>query len=433
MDVPQEPPKPTTKTARKRHKRQVRRKGTGGIERVGDQWRAKKQKRGHRPLCGTLRATEEEALADLPSLSFDPAPEPADVPTLRDWMRDQLNGRRKIERSYGTWKRDEIVWRTRVWNTDLGRMPIDQITEDHCQAWFDRQTHRIKFVPDRGEDGSIVYLTDEDGKKRARGVHVTTAVHLEREGRVRIATAVRPYFELARRKPHRLIQINPMDLIDLPAESKDDKAKKARGKSLTAEQAAGLAVNLLAFTTTLREQGPRFECMISFARDTGVRRGEVCALKWDRLGRSANGPYVLMDIGLVRGETGLQDAATKTGVVREIPIPEETYRRLIAQPRRSDYVFTTSSGRPVSPDNFNRSFRAFRLAIGMPKLKLHHLRHTYISLMLRAGVDVKTIQTLVGHADHRMIMEIYAQTFNLSMVDASARFQALLKNATANT
>ncbi|RYG37391.1 hypothetical protein EON81_06790, partial [bacterium] len=56
-------------------------------------------------------------------------------------------------------------------------------------------------------------------------------------------------------------------------------------------------------------------------------------------------------------------------------------------------------------------------------------RHTYISLLLRAGVDVKTIQKLVGHASHRMIMDVYGETFDESTVGANVKLNALLHAA----
>ena len=70
---------------------------------------------------------------------------------------------------------------------------------------------------------------------------------------------------------------------------------------------------------------------------------------------------------------------------------------------------------------------AFREAVDMPGLTPHNLRHTYISLMLRAGVDLKTIQKNVGHASPRMIMEIYGETFDESQVESMGKLFGMLE------
>ncbi|MGV3619082.1 MAG: tyrosine-type recombinase/integrase [Fimbriimonas sp.] len=359
------------------------------------------------------------------------------VPTFRDFMEAQLNGRRKKEISYGTWKRDEITWRTRVYTSDLGKMPIDQVTDDHCQAFIDAQK---KLVPKRDENGWLVTV-DEDGKriprdakgkpaqKLGRQIYTASGDDLDLDSLKRVGATLSVYFEIARLKPYKLIKVNPMADVEYPRERKD--AKPAR-KTLTLQQAAKLRTNLLSFTTTLASQGARFEAMVMTARDTGFRRGELCALRRDRLGRRKGARFIIVDVGLARAPKGFEERATKTGKTREVPITKETYDRIMALPRKtpeeqaSPYVFFTSSGRPVSPDNFTADFRAFRKTVGIPHLKLHNLRHTYISLMLRAGVDLKTVQNLVGHASPKMIMEIYAETFNESMEAAPGRMAEML-------
>lgn len=142
-----------------------------------------------------------------------------------------------------------------------------------------------------------------------------------------------------------------------------------------------------------------------------------------------DGSFVVVDNARVRAAKGTKDAATKPGRSREFPIDKETYDRIMALPRRSKYAFTTESGKPVDPNNFSREFRTFRQAIGMPELKLHQMRHTYISLMLRARVDLKTIQKNFGHSSPRMIMEVSGETFDESQREGVGRFRGVLDQA----
>lgn len=418
-------------------KPQRRPKGKGSVETVGSKFRARIV-RSRSPHCGTLRDTWDEAFLDLPALikSVEQAEEERSLaPRFEDFMLRQLQGPRATgptRVSYNTWKNEEVLWRTRVQGSSLGIKRVDEITDEDCQEWLDAQRLLVPvldgqgrqcFIDDKGEP--IAY--GEDGKPAGKGHKVMrqgTKVP-SRSYIIRMGGALHSYFEILRAKPLRLIAANPMEDVVYPKESKDAKKRK----SLLPKQAASLKMNLLKFITELSSQGVRFEAMVMTQRDSGLRRGELCVIKWPFVMRAADGPIIRIEESRTRTEEGYADLGTKSGKYREIPITEETYERIMALPKRSEYAFTTESGKPVSPDNYNRDFAKFRKSIGMPDLKPHHLRNTYISLMLRAGVDVKTIQTLVGHASPKMIMEIYAETFNESMREASTRMAKLLSDA----
>lgn len=421
----------------------VRKKGQGGVQKIANGYRARKQKKGFPPLLGTTRDTWDEALADLATLDW-PDPDAPSCPTLRDFMREQLEGPRKKQVSYGTWQREEIVWRRRVWLSDLGSLPLSEIQTDDCQAFLDSQT---KMVPERDADGRAVYVDENDepvGRDRKgkligtnlRQSFVMTDEPLDLPGLKRIGAVLSVYFEAARsrRQGFGFIAVNPMHDVEYPKESRQTKAKRTRHrKSLTPEQAASLGANLLDFITTLRGQGERFEAMVMTQRDTGFRRGELCAIKWSQVRfirrEGVDIHFIALETAIARRRGGLEDDATKTGRMRELPISKEAYERIQRMPRRGPYVFSTESGAPVRPDNYGRSFRAFRDAVGMPGLTSHNLRRTYISLMLKAGVDLKTIQANVGHASPRMIMEVYGETFAGSQIESVDRFLDVLKQA----
>lgn len=392
------------------------------MEKVGDRYRARKTI-NRRVVVGPLRDTWDEAFLDLASLAAPPDEPAPGVPTLRDFIGDQLEGLRARSIAYGTWKRDEMLWRTRIWSSDLGRTPIDKIDVDHCQAWINSLTHRLRFEHDRDEKGRAIGVVDDRGRKVWKGRLVEDGP-LEASSRRRMGASLAVYFEIARKAPYRLIPANPMADVEYPT-TRRVTAKRA----LNPDQARQLPASLLTFTNALHVQGPRFEAMVLTARDTGLRRGELCALTWDRLQRVGGVTYLVIDRARSLGPRGYVDGPTKTGSQREIPLSDETAARLrsLRNPAsRSPYVFQTAAGGAVRPDAFTRQFRRFAQEVGVPNLTPHKLRHTYISLMLRAGVDVKTIQKLVGHSSHRMIMEIYAETFDESMRDATSKLSVIL-------
>lgn len=473
-------------------------RGRGGVEikvqNDGSQlFRARKRKANHPLALGTVRDTWDAANEDLPFLGWDQDGKPVDfrdielptannqqptTPLFQDFMLEVLNSERSDSLSYSSWQRDEGVYRHRVWGSDLGQTPIDEITRKQCAAFIKAQK---KLKPQRDRHGKIqlfeqneVGLADPARPAGGTGgppvsiqgrpghaphktwIHEGKPIRLIREARWAVEadrppvpryveTHERPatitlrgignvlsaYFEAAREEPYAYIETNPMHRLKYPVERKGVHKKK----SLTATEASGLGANLLAFTSALHGSGERFAAMVNTAMETGMRRGELCGQLRENIRRVKEGPFIRVDNGRVRTPGGMEDSSPKTGRVREIPIAEETYGRIMALPARRDpdkgliYAFSTESGRPVRPDNFSRDFRKFRLSIGMPNLKLHNLRNTYISLMLRAGVDINTIMAMVGHTTPKMILQVYAETHQDTQVAAVGRFMQLLADA----
>jgi integrase len=73
-----------------------------------------------------------------------------------------------------------------------------------------------------------------------------------------------------------------------------------------------------------------------------------------------------------------------------------------------DLIISTSIGTSINPANVSRSFNSLVKAAGVPRIRVHDLRHTAASLMLRAGVPVKQISERLGHANVRITLDTYA-------------------------
>ena len=78
--------------------------------------------------------------------------------------------------------------------------------------------------------------------------------------------------------------------------------------------------------------------------------------------------------------------------------------------RTEGFVFITSHGNCIHPRSFERSFDMLLKKAGLPKIRLHDMRHTCVSLMLTNGCDVKTASQYVGHASTAITTEIYAHS-----------------------
>lgn len=129
--------------------------------------------------------------------------------------------------------------------------------------------------------------------------------------------------------------------------------------------------------------------LIRIAAYTGLRRGELVALRWrdvDFVGRKL----------IVR--------KTKSRKVREVPLPDQAAAALDRLSKLSEftgpneYVFANRLGRPLDATALRRRFVSARDAIGLEPLRFHDLRHTYGSLLVAGGVDLVVVKAAMGHA-----------------------------------
>lgn len=130
------------------------------------------------------------------------------------------------------------------------------------------------------------------------------------------------------------------------------------------------------------------EPIIIMALHTGMRKGEILRLKW-------------ADVDFVNGYITVR--GTKTGQIRKVPMNRvltETLKRVKRSPC-CEYVFA-SGGKPYG-DVKTGWWTALESA-GIKNFRFHDLRHTFGSRLGMAGVDIKTIQELMGHEDIKMTM-----------------------------
>ncbi|MBC9786527.1 site-specific integrase, partial [Heliobacterium chlorum] len=161
---------------------------------------------------------------------------------------------------------------------------------------------------------------------------------------------------------------------------------------------------------------------------TGMRVGELLALKWGDINLERGHIDVTKGTVLVKNENGpnkthqiIQEPKTKNGY-RRIPITEDLVRQLkrwqVLQyiermAEGEDYeddglVVTTKKGRMVSQRNLATKFHRLLAKAEIPKTNLHSLRHTYATRLLEAGVHPKVVQELLGHGSIRITLDTYS-------------------------
>jgi integrase len=126
--------------------------------------------------------------------------------------------------------------------------------------------------------------------------------------------------------------------------------------------------------------------------------------------------HVRRSCGWVRGERGyeLTTDLPKSGRQRTVRVPKEVMRVLLTLPSRfrGGPVFTHSDGRPIEPSAvLNRVLRAACARAGLPPIRFHDLRHTYVALSIAEGAHPKYIQQQLGHASIITTLDTYGHLF----------------------
>ena len=157
-----------------------------------------------------------------------------------------------------------------------------------------------------------------------------------------------------------------------------------------------------------------YRLVVLFLAYTGVRFGEMAALRVNRLDLARHRAAIVASVTPVQGQ-GLVWGTPKTHQRREVPIPRFLVAELrvyIAGKRPDDLVFPgIRRGSPLRVTTFRKSFDDAAQAISVPGLYPHQLRHTAASLAIASGADVKVVQQMLGHASATMTLDTYGHLF----------------------
>ena len=157
---------------------------------------------------------------------------------------------------------------------------------------------------------------------------------------------------------------------------------------------------------------------------TGLRRGEICALMWRDFDAKAG------TLGISRtlhskgqGIYALGDTKTSQGN-RTIILPESVAALLRARKKNSisQWIFPqpTSPELPMNPGTAYRRLKTLLEEAELPSIRFHDLRHTFATLALQNGMDVKTLSAMLGHVSTATTLDIYTHATS-DMQHAAAR------------
>jgi integrase len=170
--------------------------------------------------------------------------------------------------------------------------------------------------------------------------------------------------------------------------------------------------------TVAREHEPRFHPALTTLFYTGLRRGELLGLQWEDVDLERRTihvcrAYVKRRMTTPKGGRGRFVAIAPSLGELLIDVLAIRRRKALAHggPETPEWVFPSSTGTPIDPDNFDRTWRRVRRRaqkLGVRPLRLHCARHTWASLALESGKSVRWVADQLGHADPALTLQVYA-------------------------
>ena len=152
--------------------------------------------------------------------------------------------------------------------------------------------------------------------------------------------------------------------------------------------------------------------------NTGLRVGEVCALRWENVDFETRRIHVEKTIERIYSKEEnktivIIDTPKSITSVRTIPINSKLYnilKQIRGKSKKTDFVLTGSSEHYVEPRNYQYHFKEILKRNKVKKYKFHTLRHTFATNCIEAGMDIKSLSEILGHADVSITLNIYVHS-----------------------
>lgn len=228
---------------------------------------------------------------------------------------------------------------------------------------------------------------------------------------------------LSRAEREELIVRNVAKLIDLPA------WERKPIQPWSAEEAS-------RFLAAARSH--RWYAAFAMLLLYGMRRGEVLGLRWCDIDFKRNVLHITQQLQRV-GKT-LEPGPVKTSagrrylplldILRDTLIPRYATEHSVDVSTVAEHatsndglVFLSTTGTPIDPKNFVRTFHQIRAQVGLPRITVHHTRHTAATMLKNLGVPVRDAQLILGHSHVTTTQQLYqhadldGQTHALSQIE----------------
>ena len=191
-------------------------------------------------------------------------------------------------------------------------------------------------------------------------------------------------------------------------------------------------------------KGHKFETLYFVAMFTGMRESELIGLTWDCIDWENNRIRIYRQLPRDQ-EKGVADTFTtlKNGKSREIAPAADVFsvlRKVKAEQAEKKlkaggnwnnpegFVFTDNNGEHVKRVTVYNNFKRIVSSIGLPEVRFHDLRHTYATIALQEGVDVKTVSHNLGHATVAFTLDKYGHVTERMKDDSAEKMGRFIAN-----
>ncbi|WP_130806480.1 tyrosine-type recombinase/integrase [Senegalia massiliensis] len=316
--------------------------------------------------------------------------------TLQEWFYTWLFEFRKIDLKPSSFERYEGIYRNYIENSPIGKKKLADIRPAHIQKYMNTLLETKPI--------STVHTVSK---------FLSTCLN----------EAVKQNY----------IQKNHCKSIKLP--------KKVKEESFT------------VFTLDEQKQfiegikDHKYEMAFLLNLSTGLRLGELLALKWDDIDFTNNTLTINKSIKRVtfvdkegkRNNRIIEQTPKTESSNRTVPIPDNIINKLKKYKvkqletklknkefyEEKNYIFCDKYGHPLDPKNIPRNFKSVLKKAGIREIKYHSLRHTYATRLFEADVPIKTVQSLLGHSDITTTMNIYTHVTKEKKSEAADKINNL--------
>ena len=159
---------------------------------------------------------------------------------------------------------------------------------------------------------------------------------------------------------------------------------------------------------------------------TGMRRGEICALRWDDLNFRTDALRIERQVIRVAGSLHISEPKTKNSSRTVIlpPVVMNVLKELKAR-TDSEWIFPSPvlDGSPVDPQSVYRKMKKVLARAECKNIRFHDLWHTFATTALEHGMDVKTLSAIIGHVSSATTIDIYSHITDTMQVHAANRIE----------
>ncbi len=278
-------------------------------------------------------------------------------------------------------------YENRIYNhiiPEIGKIPLNKLSQSDLQQFYAKE-----------KIGGRKLHTETLGKglsdRTIRAIHANCRTALQR--------AVQDG----------LIRTNPAVSCKLPP-------KKSREMQVLTQN------EILRFLHQAKDEG--YYELFLLELGTGMRRGEILALKWSDFNFSTCELHIERQVYIIKAEVIISAPKTKASV-RTVILPQPLVK-ILAEYRKSvdsEWMFPSplDNSRPRNPSSVRKRLQLILERAGCKKVRFHDLRHTFATMALEHGMDVKTLSATIGHVSSATTLDIYSHITDTMQRQAAVR------------